>query len=556
LTVGEHTPGGYERYYGLVEPPFSLTPNPRFLFESRSHSAAFEQVRYALARREPIILVTGETGTGKTMLCRTVLEKLEPRTFLSIVTDPLLGAEDLLTQVLDDFGVLPKDRSQLERANRHDLIRTLEKFVQSLGSLKAHAVIMVDEAQHLKPEVLEQIRLLSNFENDENRLLQIVLVGQPGLEEVLGHPEMRQLEQRITRRHRLEPLGAEEVRQYIERRIAVAHGHPGGDIFSNNAVPPVGFTPDAMQLIATLSGGLPRIINVLCDRSLEIGCQDRQSTIDRDTVLKAARAVKVPGAYGSEVAGVDELVPARPSGVTLLDEPEPSRPSDIAFGGAPAPSRRSEVSFHDYPAPSRRRIVIAAAAVAIAVVAAAAWFATRSTGSEEPSATAPPRATTAPPPDSAAAKPIPPPPPTAQPGVTAQAPTAAPGATAPPAQAAPPTAASAPATSPPSTVSPAAAPPPAAGAFPERFRIVVASFRTEGRTNTLAEEVKALGLPVYTRFVSDWYQVIVGPYTSRDAAVEAQQKLSAAQILDTAIISNQPKPKDPTAAVDPAPAVR
>ena len=293
LTVGERSSNGYERYYGLVEPPFSLTPNPRFLFESRSHSAAFEQVTYALRRREPIIVVTGEIGSGKTMLCRTVLEKLEPRTFISTVTDPLLDADDLLTQVLDDFGVLPNDRTQLAKANRHDLIRTLEQFVKSLASLKAHAVIMIDEAQHLRPEVLEQIRLLSNFEDDENRLLQIVLVGQPNLEEALSRPEMRQLEQRITRRHRLEPLGPEEVRQYIERRLAVAHGRHDGDAFSNDAIPPVSFTPDAMQLISLLSQGLPRVVNVLCDRSLEFGCEEQQAVIGRDTVVKAARALKI-----------------------------------------------------------------------------------------------------------------------------------------------------------------------------------------------------------------------------------------------------------------------
>jgi general secretion pathway protein A len=528
LTVGERTAVGYERYFGLVEPPFSLTPNPRFLFESRSHSSAFEQVTYALERREPIIVVTGEIGTGKTMLCRTVLEKLEKRTFLSIVTDPRLGVEDLLTQVLDDFGVLPYDRTQVTRASRHDLVRTLEQFVKSLGSLKAHAVIMIDEAQHLQPEVLEQIRLLSNIETDDQGLLQIVLVGQPDLEELLSRPDMRQLEQRITRRHRLEPLGPEEVRRYIERRLNVAHGRTDGDAFSNHAVPPVSFTPDAMQIISVLSQGLPRVINILCDRSLEIGCQERQSSIDRETVIKAARALKISGAYSSAV------------------------------------------EFHEEPAPSRRTVLIAAAVVAVVVLVGAVWFAMRLFGTPEPGPAEAPPAATAPPPKPAAPRDAPQAAPAAANSASKPAPGAptspAASATTPPTQAPPPSSPPAPV---PPAPAPAAAQPPAVapstaagaatptpGAFPERFRIVVASFRTEGRTNTLAEEVKALGLPVYTRFVADWYQVIVGPYNSQAAALEAQQKLTAAQILNTTIISNQPKPRDPAAAPDPAPAVR
>jgi general secretion pathway protein A len=362
-TVGERAVSGYESYYGLVESPFSLTPNPRFLFESRSHSAAFEHVTYALRRREALVVVTGEIGTGKTMLCRTVLQRLEPRTFLSVVTDPLLSSDDLLTQVLDDFGLLTSDPGRRATANRHDLIRTLQQFLASLGSLQAHAVIMIDEAQHLQPEVLEQIRLLSNFETEESKLLQIILVGQPDLEDLLARPEMRQLEQRISRRHRLEALAPDEVQRYIERRLWVAHGGPAtylgrgpSHAGSGPAAEPVAegefwrvrFTPAAMRLIARLSGGLPRVINVLCDRALEVGYEMHQAAIDRGAVSRAARELKIRAPHRLNVRPVARLAAAAlliaAVGVGLwwslrVVDGQPSSPGALA---APAATERVE----------------------------------------------------------------------------------------------------------------------------------------------------------------------------------------------------------------------
>src|SRR5580692_3382052 len=132
-TAGRSERGeGYERFFGLNETPFSLAPNPRFLFESASHAAALAQVTYALERREPLVVITGEIGTGKTLLCRTVLQRLERKTFLSIISDPLLDRDDLLKQLLQDFGVISKDRTRLTKASRHELIETLETFLTSL----------------------------------------------------------------------------------------------------------------------------------------------------------------------------------------------------------------------------------------------------------------------------------------------------------------------------------------------------------------------------------------------------------------------------------------
>jgi len=291
---------GYEQYFGLVESPFSLTPNTRFLFESESHSAALEQVRMALRRREALAVITGEVGTGKTMLCRTIVQDLESRTFISVVSNPLLTAEDLLKQLLQDFGLMSVEEARTTTHTQHELVVTLQRFIGSLVPLRAHAIILIDEAQHLRPDVLEQVRLLSNFETDSQKLLQIVLVGQLDLDVVLDRPELRQLRQRISRRHQLEPLKPHEVEQYIERRLWVAHGGLGlakagraQELVSGDRFWRVRFTPAAMRAVTQLSHGLPRSINVICDRALECAYGARKKVIDAQCILTAARQLKL-----------------------------------------------------------------------------------------------------------------------------------------------------------------------------------------------------------------------------------------------------------------------
>ena len=192
----------YEPFFGLKEAPSGLAPDTRFLFASASHSAALAQVAYAIERREPLVVVTGEIGTGKTLLCRTMLQRLPLKTFLSVIDDPMLERDDLLKQVLEEFGVISKDRSRLTEATRHELVETLRAFLASLAKIQAHAVVMIDEAQHLRPDVLEQIRLLSNVDDGRGTLLQVVLVGQKDLDRLLDRPDLRQLQQRVSRRSR------------------------------------------------------------------------------------------------------------------------------------------------------------------------------------------------------------------------------------------------------------------------------------------------------------------------------------------------------------------
>lgn len=291
---------GYEQYFGLVESPFSLTPNTRFLFESESHGEALEQVTLALRRREAITVITGEVGTGKTMLCRIIVQDLEPRTFISVISNPLLTTEDLLKQLLHDFGLMPRDDARQATLTQHEMVAALQRFLASLVPLRAHAIVLIDEAQHLRPEVLEQVRLLTNFETDSQKLLQVVLVGQLDLDELIDRPDLRQLRQRISRRHHLQPLKAYEVEQYIERRLWVAHGGLGlakaeraAELVAGERFWRVRFSSAAMRAIAGLSGGLPRAINVLCDRALERAHQAQKKDIDAAIVLQAARDLKL-----------------------------------------------------------------------------------------------------------------------------------------------------------------------------------------------------------------------------------------------------------------------
>jgi len=307
-------PSPAEKFFGLAARPFSLTPDLRFAYHSRSHTHALEQVTSALRRREGLIVVTGAIGTGKTMLCRSMLEGFESRTFLSVILDPGLEVEDLLRQVLTDFGIIgsvdASDPGPMSEVTRHQFVSTLQQFLASLIPLQAHAVIMIDEAQRLNPRVLEEIRLLSNFETDEAKLLQIVLVGQPDLDEMLQHPKMRQLNQRVARRCELHPLSESEVGDYIERRLTVA-GSPAVLPGGVEGGPPetttvVRFSPAAVKAVAGISGGIPRLVNTLCDRALEAAYERQVRIVDPDSVIAAAERLRL------EIPGGISLPGARP----------------------------------------------------------------------------------------------------------------------------------------------------------------------------------------------------------------------------------------------------
>ena len=275
----------YEDYYGFVQPPFSLTPDPRFLYRSESHDLALQQVWQAIRRKEGFLVLTGDIGTGKTTLCRTLLEQFDQTTFTALILNPFLSVEELLREVLLSFGVVSKDAlktGRLSTASKHELIRTLHDFLLSLVPLHGSAVLIIDEAQHLSPEVLEEIRVLSNLETNDQKLLQIVIVGQLNLMDVLHKTELRQLDQRISIRCSLKALTREEVEAYVTHRLWVARGSTA-----------VTFTPKAFDLVHALSGGVPRMINLICDRALMVACKQQVSVINEDHVVGAATHLSI-----------------------------------------------------------------------------------------------------------------------------------------------------------------------------------------------------------------------------------------------------------------------
>jgi general secretion pathway protein A len=275
----------YEDFYGFVQSPFTLTPDPRFFYPSEAHDEAIRQLLQSIRRKEGFIVLTGDIGTGKTTLSRTLLEQLGPNTFTAHILNPFLSVEEMLRDILLDFGVVSREAVRSGRASfatKHELASTLHDFLLSLAPIHSSAVLVIDEAQHLSPQVLEELRVLSNLETNESKLLQIVLVGQLNLLEVLADAGMRQLEQRVSLRATLRPLTRAEVKEYITHRLAVAKGN-----FA------VRFDPSAIDRAYLTSGGVPRVINLLCDRALMLGAEANTAEITEGMIQQAAAGLAI-----------------------------------------------------------------------------------------------------------------------------------------------------------------------------------------------------------------------------------------------------------------------
>jgi len=273
----------YQQYFGLFDAPFSIAVNPRYLFMSARHRDALAHLLYGVGSGGGFILLTGEVGTGKTTLNRCLLEQLPPNTDVAIVLNPALSAVELLATVCDEFEIdYPSGTDSLKV-----LTDALHQFLLRNHQSDRRTVLMIDEAQHLGFEVLEQIRLLTNLETDEKKLLQIILTGQPELASMLARPELRQLNQRITARFDLTPLDERETRTYVRHRLEVAGLRDDREIFS----------AAALRQIFKLSGGVPRLINLLCDRAM-MGAYGRdQVIVPPNLIAEAARETfGAPGA--------------------------------------------------------------------------------------------------------------------------------------------------------------------------------------------------------------------------------------------------------------------
>jgi general secretion pathway protein A len=268
----------YTEFSGLREKPFSLSPDPRFLFLSASHREALAHLLYGIEQGEGFIAITGEVGTGKTTLCRTLLQRLEPGSEIAFLFNTQLSGLELLQAITAEFG-LP-----VEGQSRRELMAQLNDFLLTKKQEGRRVLLLIDEAQNLDSEALEQVRLLSNLETDTQKLIQIVLIGQPELDAMLESPHLRQLRQRISVRWRLNSLSASETREYIRHRLRVAAGKPLEV-----------FTEMALREVHRRSTGIPRIVNRLCDRALLAGYSDGSREIGLGAVAQAQRELEGGG---------------------------------------------------------------------------------------------------------------------------------------------------------------------------------------------------------------------------------------------------------------------
>ena len=267
----------YLDYYGLSEPPFDITPNPRFLFFSPKHREAFNHLLYGIRERKGFIQLTGEVGAGKTTLCRSLLSQLGPNFETALILNPMLDGDGLIKSIAMEFGL----RVQGMHLDRLEILALLNEFLLSLVEKKKDAVLVIDEAQDLSDELLEQVRLLSNLETYDRKLLQIVLMGQPELRDRLNNPKLKQLRQRITVRYHLRPLQYNEIGRYVQHRLGVA-GSKG---------PPY-FTTPALWRIHRYSEGVPRLVNALCDKCCLAGFVRQTDTINFKMVGLAIRELE------------------------------------------------------------------------------------------------------------------------------------------------------------------------------------------------------------------------------------------------------------------------
>ncbi len=261
----------YKGFFGLKDTPFSIAPNPQYLYMSDRHKEALAHLMFGLRETGGFVLLTGEVGTGKTTTSRCLLEQVPDDTKVAFILNPTLTEHELLATICDEFSIESSSDASIK-----ELTDSIRDFLLANHKADQNALLIIDEAQHLKPEVLEQLRLLTNLETNTKKLLQVILIGQPELQQLLKRQELRQLAQRITARYHLLPLTLNEVAAYVVHRLTVAG--------CQQAI----FTRSAIKEIHVLSGGIPRIINLLCDRALLGAYGQNKSKVDAKIIKQAA----------------------------------------------------------------------------------------------------------------------------------------------------------------------------------------------------------------------------------------------------------------------------
>jgi general secretion pathway protein A len=262
----------YTKFYGLKEQPFEITPNPSFLYLSENHREALAHLTYAVKGRKGFTVITGEVGTGKTTLIQALLSKLNGSAKTAYVFNPNLGTTDFLHYICEDFGL------NVKKGTKGQYLSQLHNFLMGCHSRNENVVLIIDEAQGLGPELLEEVRLLTNLETPRSKLLQVILMGQPELNDILNQRQFRQLKQRVSLRYNMRPLNKEEMNEYIKRRLRLA-----------GASDPHFFTPKALNKIYRYSNGIPRLVNIVCDNALLTGYATDQAIIGDRIIREVTR---------------------------------------------------------------------------------------------------------------------------------------------------------------------------------------------------------------------------------------------------------------------------
>jgi general secretion pathway protein A len=266
----------YREYFGLKETPFSISPDPHYFYISEGHREALAHLLYGINIDGGFVLLTGEVGTGKTTVCRCLLEQIPENCHIAFILNPKLSSVELLAAICDEFQVSYSRSSR----NIKDLVDRLNRFLFKIHEKGGRAILIIEEAQNLTVDVLEQVRLLTNLETNQRKLLQIIMLGQPELKELLSRPELRQLNQRITARYHLGPLAKNEISDYVNHRLSVA-GLTRGELFPQPMI----------KELFRLTGGVPRLINIICDRALLGTYTQGKERIDKRTLLHSAMEV-------------------------------------------------------------------------------------------------------------------------------------------------------------------------------------------------------------------------------------------------------------------------
>jgi len=266
----------YREFYGLLRPPFEMTPDPGFLYMGEAHREGLATLLYGVSSGKGFVLLTGEVGTGKTTLLHALLGKLDASTATAFIFNPRLEPLDFFRLLLEEYGI------EEPCSTKAEFLLALNRFLIQRLEQDQKTLLIIDEAQNLSAEMLEEVRLLSNLETPRSKLIQIMLVGQPELKELLARPELRQLRQRLALRHHLRPFDRRETEEYVEGRLQVA-GYTGRRLFKKGAL-------DRLQEV---TGGTPRLINSVCDSALLLGYARGARAIGRDEIVEAARELEL-----------------------------------------------------------------------------------------------------------------------------------------------------------------------------------------------------------------------------------------------------------------------